>query len=156
VAIVTTAKVFRAAGRKARFAPAAGLACAVVLLGGCVDLPSYVFKPPPVDLTSPIAKDVQAASAANRPYPRFRDVPAVPPPDVRPASAWSQNTYDTLLLRRQQQALLALYPQTLFDTEAFAAANRAKAVAPPAPAASGTEDYAKTQRDRATPPSPAQ
>jgi hypothetical protein len=137
----------------ARLAPAAALACA---LGGCVDLPSYVFKPPPVDLTSPIAKDVQAASAAKRPYPKFIDVPPIPPPDIRPASAWSKNTYDTLLMRRQQEALLALYPQTLSDTEGFAASNRAKAVAPPAPAATASEDYAKTQRGRATPPSPAQ
>jgi hypothetical protein len=140
-----------------RSAPAAALACALVCsLGGCVDLPSLVFQPPPVDLTSPIAKDVQAASAVKRPYPKFADVPPIPPPDIRPASAWSQNTYDTLLMRRQQQALLALYPQTLFDTEGFAETNRAKAVAPPAPAATASEDYAKAQRGRATPPSPAQ
>lgn len=134
--------------------PALAIACA---LGGCVDLPSAVFKPPLVDLTSPIAKDVEAASLAKGAYPKFVNVPATAPPDVRPGSAWSNNTYDTLNLRRQQQALAALYPQTLFNTEGFAQGNRAKAVAPAAPGAnSQTEDYAKTQRQRATPPSPSQ
>ena len=121
-----------------------------------MDLPSLVFKPPPVELTSPIKKDIEAADADKSAYPKFKYVPPSPPPDIRPASAWSQNTYDTLALRRSQEALLQLYPQTLYHTEAFAAENRAKAVAPPAPnGAAHTEDYAKTQRDRATPPSPA-
>lgn len=152
VAILTTATVFRAAGWAARLAPALGLACA---LAGCVDLPAKVFTPPPVDLTSPIAKDVQAASAANRPYPKFADVPPIPPPDIRPASAWSVNIYDTLELRREQQALAMLYPQTLFNTEGFAQTNKARAVAPPAPGTSQSEDYAKAQRERAKPPSSA-
>jgi hypothetical protein len=153
VAILTTATVFRAAGRLGRLAPAAALACA---LAGCVDLPGMVFTPPPVELTSPIAKEVQAASAANRPYPKFADVPPIAPPDIRPASAWSRNIYDTLQLRRQQQALAAIYPQTLFGTEDFAQTNQAKATPPAAPSASQTDDYAKTQRERAKPPSPAQ
>ena len=133
-------------------------ACALASgLGGCVDLPGVVFKPPPVELTSPIRADIAAADASKDPYPRFKDVPPTAPPDIRPASTWSQNTYDVLALRRSQGALLQMYPQTLTDTEGFAATNRAKAVAPPAPTnATHTDDYAKTQRARATPPSPAQ
>ncbi|HUO21447.1 MAG TPA: hypothetical protein VMU59_02925 [Caulobacteraceae bacterium] len=139
-------------------APACAFGLAFISLGGCVDPTRLVFQPPPVALTSPLAKDIAAASAATGAYPKFVDVPATPPADIRPGSAWSNNTYDTLNLRRQQRALAALYPQTLFDTEGFAKANREKAVpppAPPAPAAQG-EDYAKAQRNRAIPPSPSQ
>jgi hypothetical protein len=158
VANVTTARDswswdFWAAASAGRVAFAVAIACA---LSGCVDLPSYVFKPPPVALTSPIAQDIQAASAAKGAYPKFSETPPSPPPDIRPGSAWSNNIYDTLQLRREQEALAALYPQTLFDTEGFAEANRAKAVAPPPPAvAIQTEAYAKAQRERATPPSPS-
>lgn len=147
------AKVFQAVARTGRFTPALVLACA---LGGCVDLPKLVFSPPPIDLTSPIAKDVLAASNAKRPYPKFTEVPPTTPTDIRPVSAWSRNIYDTLLLRRQQEALEALYPQTLFDTQAWADAQKAYAAPPPPPDQSAqTEDYAKAQRERAKPPSPA-
>jgi hypothetical protein len=135
-----------------RLAPAAAATC---LLGACVDLPKLAFSPPPIDLTSPIAKDVDAASKADKPYPKFADVPPGAPTDIRPASAWSRNIYDTLRLRREQQALEALYPQTLSGSEAWADAQKARAVPPPPPGGSQTEDYAKTQRDRAKPPSPA-
>ena len=141
-------------GRAVRLAPAFAVAG---LLGGCVHAPNMVFSPPPIDLTSPIAKDVLAASAAKGAYPRFSDVPPGAPTDIRPVSAWSRNIYDTLQLRRQQAALEALYPQTLHDTESWAEAQKAYATLPPPPALSAapTEDYAKAQRERAKPPSPA-
>lgn len=147
-------KVFQAVTRTGRFAPALALAC---LVGGCVNAPNMVFSPPPIDLTSPVAKDVLAASDAKGAYPRFSDVPAGAPTDIRPVSAWSRNIYDTLQLRRQQEALEALYPQTLHDTEAWAEAQKAYATPPPpsAQTAAPTEDYAKVQRERAKPPSPA-
>jgi hypothetical protein len=112
-----------------------------------------------VDPSSPLAAEVQAASRAKEAYPRFADVPPAPT-DVRPASAWSRNIYDTLQLRRQQSALAALYPQTLFGTDAWAKATRAEAVAPPTPREAAaveapTEAYAKSLRERATPPPPA-
>jgi hypothetical protein len=148
----TKAILSRAAARAGRIAPAAALACS---LGACVDVPSYVFAPPRIDPASPIIKDMQAASDAKRPYPKFADIPPGPPTDIRPVSAWSRNIYDTLQLRRQQQALEALYPQTLSGTEAWADAQKARATAPPPPASNATEDYAKAQRDRAKLPSPA-
>ncbi len=126
------ARVLPAAARAWRLAPAVALMCA---LGGCVDLPKLVFSPPPIDLTSPIAKDVLAASDAKRPYPKFTEVPPTAPTDIRPVSAWSRNIYDTLQLRRQQQALEALNPQTLFDTQAWADAQKAYATPPAAAAA---------------------
>lgn len=152
MARLTKSMVQRVATTAGRFAPVAAAAC---LLSACVDLPSLVFSPPPVDLTSPIAKDVDAASKANKPYPRFADVPPGAPTDIRPPSAWSRNIYDTLRLRREQEVLESLYPQTLSGTEAWADMEKARAVPPPPPGGSQTEDYAKTQRDRAKPPSPA-
>jgi hypothetical protein len=140
-----------------RLAPAIAAVCG---LSACVAAPTFAFGPPPIDPTSPIAKDIQAASAANLPYPRFADVPPGPPTDIRPATAWTRNIYDTLRLRREQAALAALYPQTLFNADAFANAAKAQAV-PPTPEQTAaqsarTEDYAKALRQRATPPSPAQ
>ncbi|HVY35005.1 MAG TPA: hypothetical protein VG960_11365 [Caulobacteraceae bacterium] len=135
-----------------RLGPVAASLC---LLGACANAPNMVLSPPPIDLTSPIAKDVAEASAADRPYPKFSDAPAGPPTDIRPASAWARSIYDTLRLRREQQAMEALYPQILTDTQAWADAQKARAAAPPPPPAVGTEDYAKAQRDRAKQPSPA-
>ncbi len=116
------------------------------------------FPPPPVDLTSPIAEDVKAASAANGAYPRFADIPPTAPTDIRPASAWTRNIYDTLRLRREQDALAALYPETDHNTEAFAAAERSKATPPPSPEiarAAATAESAKIVRERAKTPSSA-
>jgi len=148
------ANALQAVGRTMRFAPALFLACA---LGGCVDVPKLAFSPPPIDLTSPIAKDVLAADDAKGAYPKFADVPATAPTDIRPVSAWSRNIYDTLQLRREQQALETLNPQTLGDTQAWADAQKAYASPPPPPPRSAVqaEDYAKAQRERAKPPSPA-
>ena len=151
MAIHTKTDISRVTATAGRIVSVAALACA---LGACVHASNFALTPPPVDVTSPIAKDVQAASAADRPYPIFADVPAGPPTDIRPASAWSRNIYDTLRDRRAQQALETLYPQTPSDTVAWADEQKARAVAPPAPDAAGTEDYAKVQRDRAKPPSP--
>ncbi len=151
MAIHTKTDISRVTATAGRIASVAALTCA---LGACVHAPNFALTPPPIDLTSPIAKDVQAASDADRPYPKFADIPSGPPTDIRPASAWSRNIYDTLRQRREQQVLEALYPQTPSDTEAWADAEKARTVAPPAPDASGTEDYAKAQRDRAKPPSP--
>ena len=141
--------------------PAIGLAALATTcaLGGC-SLPDMVFQPPPVDLTSPVAKEVAEASAANSPYPRFRDMPEAPK-DIRPASAWTNNIYNVLRLRRQMQALAELYPQTLHDTDNFAAAQRSRVAVPTSPAdtaaqEAATAQFAAAQRERAKPPSPTQ
>lgn len=142
----------RPAGRLAALA-------GVCALGAC-SLPDMVFQPPPVDLTSPLAKEVAEASAASTPYPRFRDLPEAPK-DIRPASAWTHNVYNVLRLRRQMQALAELYPQTLHDADVFAKVEKAKVQPPTNPAdipaqAAATDQFATAQRERAKPPSPAQ
>jgi hypothetical protein len=139
--------------RMRRLAPALVAACG---LSACISAPKLAFAPPPIDPTSPIAKDIQAASDADLPYPRWADVPPGPPTDIRPATAWTRNIYDTLRLRREQEALAVLYPQTLFNADAFANTAKAQAVPPtPEQSAAQSEAKAKALRERATPPSPA-
>jgi hypothetical protein len=142
-----------------RFVGGFAAVAATCALGAC-SLPDMVFQPPPVDLTSPVAKEVAEASRANSPYPRFRDMPEAPK-DIRPVSAWTHNVYNVLRLRRQMQAMAELYPQTLHDTDAFAVAERAKVEMPVSPAAAAakateTAHFAASQRERAKAPSPTQ
>jgi hypothetical protein len=147
--------------RPAPFAALAGaMALAGLGLGGCGHIPNYPFYQPPVDVTSPIAADIRKTNPATAPYPSFLSLPPQPQ-DIRPATAWTRNIYNTLRLRRQQQAMAVLYPQSLYGTEAFAKEERSKAAAPitPAQAAAQTDktaQFAKDQRDRAKAPSPAQ
>jgi hypothetical protein len=147
-----------------RPAPLAALAGVVALgglgLGGCVHVPSYPFYQPPVDVTSPIAEDIRKASPATEAYPSFVSVPSLPQ-DVRPASAWTRNVYNTLRERRESQAMAVLYPQSLYGAQAFAEEQRLKAAPPISPAEAAalsakTAKFAKDQRDRAKAPSPAQ
>ncbi len=138
---------------------AGSLALAGLGLGACADLPKYPFAQPPVDVTSPLAEDLRQVNPTNAAYPSFRQVPDMPT-DVRPATAWTRNIYNTLRLRRQMQAQQVLYPQSLYGTEAFAQEERNKAAAPLTPAqaaanADKTAAFAKSQRDRAKAPSPA-
>ena len=153
------APIQQAAPRAAPAAVLGGLIFVAGLgLGGCVSLPANPFAQPPVDMTSPIAADIKKANPPGAPYPTFAQIPDVPQ-DVRPATAWTRNIYDTLRLRRQMQALAVLYPQTLTDTDAFAEANKKKAVAPVPPAEPAAETakankFAKDQRERAKAPSP--
>ena len=148
------ATFLRTLGRLRCVAPAIAVAC---VASACSAGSKLAFgAPTAVDPTSPLAAEVRAASKDKSAYPRFADVPPAPT-DVRPATAWTRNVYDTLQQRRRQTALDALYPQILFGTEAWAKAARAEAVVPPTPEQSAqTEAYAKALRDRATPPPPAQ
>jgi hypothetical protein len=111
----------------------------------------------PVDSSSPVAKDVIAASQRPGPFPHFAEIPKTPT-DIRPVSAWHEAVTDL----QQRQAVLvaevAALPPAPTDTEAFAAAARQRAAAPALatpPAADAEEQakaYAKALRERATPP----
>ena len=144
--------------RPAAVAAAAAVAC--LGLGACANLPEGPFAAPPVDLTSPVAADIQKLDPKHAAYPSFLGIPPQPD-DVRPASAWTRNIFDTLRTRRETQALVVVYPQTLYGAEAFAQENKAKAAPPitPAEAAAQTDRtsaFAKAQKARAKPPSPAE
>ena len=109
-----------------------------------------------IDGPSAVARDVAYAARHPGPYPRFIDIPNIPT-DIRPASAWRQAVVD---LQGQKAALdreAADLPPPLTDTERYAADSRGRAAAdpadiPPPDAAQQTEAYAKTLRERATPP----
>ena len=109
-----------------------------------------------IDGPSAVARDVAYAARHPGPYPRFIDIPNIPT-DIRPASAWRQAVVD---LQGQKAALdreAADLPPPLTDTESFAANAREEAKAPNAEAPSAdasdqTKAYAKTLRERATPP----
>jgi hypothetical protein len=143
------------------------LACATLacglglgLLGGCTGLTNKVFPEPSMAVRSPLAAEVKKADLAHAGYPAFFNIPDKPT-DIRPTSAWTRNIYNTLRLRRQNLALEALYPQTLYGASAFAQEQRARAAPPLTPAeaaalADRTAAFAKEGRARATPPSPAQ
>src|SRR5947209_1402132 len=63
-------------------------ASALAVLGGCA-LPGQMagLSDAPVDPSSPVAKDVIAASRHPGPYPKFASIPNVPS-DVRSDAAW--------------------------------------------------------------------
>jgi hypothetical protein len=114
------------------------------------------LKPGPVDARSMAAADVAAASKTPGPYPKFSKVPPVPK-DVRPTEGWRAAVLDASALKRQTETETAAVPFTLSDTEAFAAAERAKippdqTVAPTTDAAQDSEAFAAAARARATPP----
>ncbi len=136
---------------------------AVALAGAglcaCVSLPNNPFGPLPVDLTSPISADIRSTDVKTAAYPSFLQVPSQPT-DVRPVSAWNRNIFDMLAERRQNQALVIVFPQTLYGAEAFAQVGRSEVVPAltAAEAAALTDKsaaFAKTGRARATAPSPA-
>lgn len=128
-------------------------------LSGCVRFPN-AFPEPSLAVTSPLSAELKAQDLKHAGFPAFFNIPDRPT-DIRPASAWTRNVYNTLRLRRQNAALEALYPQTLYGAQAFAQENRARAAAPTTPAevaaqAAQTAAFAKEGRARATPPSPVQ
>ncbi len=127
-------------------------------LGGCAT-PSYPFAQPVADVTSPLAEELSKVNRADATYPSFVSMPEAPQ-DVRPATAWTRNVFDTLRTRRETQGMSVIYPQTLYGTEAFAKEERSKAEALPTHAEAAalsdkTAKFAKDQRDRAKAPSPA-
>lgn len=112
----------------------------------------------PVDPSSPVAGDIANAQAHPGPYPAFSDVPPVPK-DVRPARAWRAAVYDVWGKKKQTEAEAAAIPFVLVtgDTEGWAQAERSKIpademIGPGADAADQTEAFAAAQRARATPP----
>ena len=141
----------------------AAFACAAALATcACADLPDLqAMGPPPIDQTSPVARDVAAASGAQRPYPRFEDIPLAPR-DIRPVRAYTRSIYDILRLRRQMIVATAVAGPAPTDTEAFYRAQRDRAAVPASPSAvaaqqmgGATGAFAAGIRERATPPSPA-
>jgi hypothetical protein len=141
--------------RPARLAVIFGAAAS---LAGCVESGRiFGLASPPVDSSSPVAKDVIYASEHPGPYPRFSDIPKTPT-DIRPVSGWRAAVTSLQSRKARVEAEVAALPPAASDTEAFAASARERATAPPlaTPPAANTEEetraYAKALRKRATPP----
>ena len=102
------------------------------------------------------AKPKTAAAAREQaPYPTFRSVPPRPT-DVRPVKAWKAAVLATEARRDELTRMAAAEPWTLHDTEGWAEQERQVANPPPpitTPSSqSDTEAFAAALRARATPP----
>ncbi len=111
----------------------------------------------PCEQTAPgagLAPDIVAQAAQPHGFPSFCSIPAIPT-DVRGASDWKAAVVDTRLAGAQLQRQTAASTWTLDGTDDFAAGSRSEA-APPAPMTPASEAdtaaFAKSLRDRATPP----
>ena len=139
-------------GRRAR-GVAGLLACAGLagLLSGCVDAPLTRAR---IDPASPIAAEAAKVLATKRPYPKFSQIPPAPK-DVRPARAYASAANDAKDAAAKLERETAPETWTLTGTEGFAGAAQRQAGAEPAPARNeDTEGFARSLRERATPPPP--
>jgi len=113
-----------------------------------------------VNPDSPVSAEVVAASHAPGPYPHFSQVPALPT-DVRTVPAWRTAVVSEWRDKRQTEREAAAIPFTLANSEAWAQRTRAKIpsaeTSQPTPnVAAQSEAFAAAERARATPPPPPQ
>ena len=137
---------------------AGAIVCAWLGLSGC-SLTRTAFGPLQYDKSSAAAGAIASTSVKAVPYPSFLNVPSQPT-DVRPVTAWNRNIFDTLSARRQMEAFVVAYPQSLYGAEAYAQDGQALAAPPLTEAqAKALSDrslaFARESKARATPPSPA-
>ena len=131
----------------ARFA--VGVGC--VLSAGCVGNP---FAGGKVDPASPVAAEVATLGRQHGKPPTFASIPN-PPKDVRPAAQYGRDAKRTLAAGEALVAATDPGTWTLQGTQAFAEAARRDAGPAVEPAKPGDADaFAKSLRDRATPPPP--
>ncbi|HEX7758854.1 MAG TPA: hypothetical protein VF459_05100 [Caulobacteraceae bacterium] len=101
-----------------------------------------------------LAPDIVARAAQPHDFPSFCSIPKIPT-DVRGASDWKAAVLDTRLAGARLQRQTAASTWTLDRTDDFAAGARSEAAPPPPmnPASEAdTATFAKSLRDRATPP----
>ena len=150
------------AARRVRGAGLLFAAAAAMLTAGCANT-RMMMNPlavPGVNPDSTVSAEVVAAQHAPGPYPRFAQVPP-PSTDVRSVPEWRAAVVSEWGDKRQTERQAAAIPFTLANTEAWAERSRAKIPASersqPAPSvAEQSEAYAAAQRARATPPPPPQ
>jgi hypothetical protein len=131
------------------------------MAAACVSAP----KPGPIatgskQANAQVTADLAAAVHSPGPTPSFKSIPATPT-DIRPVKDWRTAVNTEWSIKRRTEREAAAIPFVLADTEAWAAAERAKIPAaesePPAPnAAAQIEAFAAAERARATPPPPPQ
>ena len=131
-----------------------GLLCDAPAIAG-PNNPSDVGK---LDPTSLVAGDIADAQRHPGPYPTFADVAPVPK-DVRPARAWRVAVYDVWDKKKQTEAEASAIAFSLVtgETEGWADSERSKIpaaemIGPATDNADQSEAFAAAQRARATPP----
>jgi len=133
-------------GFRAIFASAAAAA-----LGGA--LAAHAATPSPTQSPATTAAIAEARKSAH--WPTFASVPPAPT-DVRPAKAWKSAVMTTRGEGAELALAAAAEPWTLHDSEGWANEERDAATPPPqitaASSAADTEAYAAALRARATPP----
>ena len=134
---------------------------AALMMAGCVQMPDLnPFAVGGVNRQSGVAAEVEAANHAPGSYPRFSQIPTVAT-DVRSVPAWRSAVIYEWGQKRQTEREAAAIPFTLANTEAWAQRTRAKIPSDersqPTPNVSEqTEAFAAAERARATPPPPPQ
>jgi hypothetical protein len=125
-------------------------ACAA--LSGCAN----PFAEAKIDPQSAVAPEVAKIVHANRTYPTFASIPAIPK-DVRRPQQYGNQAQVIEQARGDLEAKTAPETWSLGGTEGFAARAQSEAGPDAAPKPGGdTAAFANTQRKRATPPPPPQ
>jgi hypothetical protein len=131
--------------------------CGTLWLGGCANIPGdRTFAFGGVDPASPLAGEVAEASRSPGRYPKLNQIPPLPT-DVRPVSAWKAAVVSEWARKDQLEASTAAIPFTLSHTDEYASSARSRissvmALQAPADAEARTEAFAAAERARATPP----
>lgn len=123
----------------------------LLTLGGCVG--SY-FKDAPIDPASAVAGDVSRLTRQDAPFPSFASIPK-PPTDIRPLPAYGREAQSVLAAGAALEAATAPGTWTLSGTDDFADRARQDAgpqIDPPKPG--DADAFARSLRERATPPPP--
>ncbi|MBU1377902.1 MAG: hypothetical protein KKA30_18180 [Alphaproteobacteria bacterium] len=132
-------------------ANALALLAGSVLLTGCVGNP---FAETKIDPASPVAADVARMSRAAGKFPTFASIPKAPT-DIRPLAQYGRDAKTILAEGAALEQATAPGTWTLQGTDDFAEKARKDAgpqVEPPKPG--DAEAFARSLRERATPPPP--
>lgn len=134
--------------KSARLASCVGL---TLFVGGCLAGPTSRAN---IDPGSPIAADARKLEAAQRSYPSFAKIPPAPK-DVRPLTAFAESVADARAAAARLEAETGPETWSLTGTERFAATAERQIGPDPGPASpEDTEAFARSLRERATPPPP--
>ena len=142
-------KPFRGARR---FTPACTALAVAAALAGCASNPSRAA----VDKTSPAAPAIAELPRTLGPYPRWSQFPRgpqpTPPPSEIASSVADLRGAQANLLSSASQLQWTLSGTTTFAEEARAQINPEYAAPAPADESAQAEAYAKSLREKATPP----
>jgi hypothetical protein len=112
------------------------------------------LKPPPMQ-PNPVTQQAFDEAAKSAPFPTFSQIPPLPA-DVRSMHAWKTSVVTLKSDGAHMADLAAAGPWTLSDTEGWAERERAAAAAPPPvtqpSSEADTEAFAAAMRARAIPP----